>query len=214
MTGMHPQRGNGEFDLSNPFRSFVGTAIKVVSKPSEFFGNIPRSSRLWPPLVFALTCNVIPLLVGTTYSALFFASSENAFAQNVIEFLAAQDSWAKVLLTLLIPPLLLLLLLLIATLVIYVTALILHLLVSIFARQNAGFEATFRVNAYASVVALVSQIPLVGFLASFYGIYLFWTGIQRLHSITARRAGLIVAVPVLFVAGLWISEIAGFVRDL
>ena len=211
---MHSHRSNREFDLSFPLRSFLDTAIKILTKPKEFFENISRGGNLRAPLVFAITCNTIPLLVSALYTAVVSLASGDVIAQNVREFLAAQESWVAVLLALLIPPLILLLTILIAALIVYIVALILHLLVTIFVRPNAGFEATFRVNAYASVVTLANQIPLVGILASLYGIYLFWTGVQQLHPATARQATLVVIVPILYVVGTQTFVVVDVLRNL
>ena len=117
---MDPHRSNREFDLSSPFRSFVGTVIEVLTNPKEFFENVPRGGSLRAPLVFAVACNTIPLLVSALYAAVLSSASGDTVAQNVREFLAAQESWVAVLLVLLIPPLVLLLTVLVSVLIVYI----------------------------------------------------------------------------------------------
>ncbi len=72
-----------------------------------------------------------------------------------------------------------------------------HLFVLLFVRPaNAGFEATFRVVSYASVVLLVSWIPIVGIVALIYGVILHILGIREVHSTSTGTAALVVLIPV------------------
>jgi hypothetical protein len=61
--------------------------------------------------------------------------------------------------------------------------------------RNSGFEATFRVGAYAAVTSLVSWIPFIGWIASLYGIYLGIVGIREVHTTTTGKAALVVLIP-------------------
>ncbi|MFL5992143.1 MAG: YIP1 family protein, partial [Rubrobacteraceae bacterium] len=73
---------------------------------------------------------------------------------------------------------------------------ILHLLVMlIVGSRNSGFEATFRVVAYAAVTSLVSWIPFIGAILSLYGIYLGIVGIREVHNTTTGKAALVVLIP-------------------
>jgi hypothetical protein len=86
----------------------------------------------------------------------------------------------------------------------FVGAGILHLLVLLLVRPtNAGFEATFRVVAYAFVTLLVtwlSVIPILGVLVSLavtvYAIFLHVVGIREAHATTTGKAALVVLIPV------------------
>src|SRR5215217_1765159 len=54
--------------------------------------------------------------------------------------------------------------------------------------NNTGYEATFRVAAYSSVVYLVSWIPVLGWIVgAIYGIYLGVVGIRAVHGTTTGR---------------------------
>ena len=61
--------------------------------------------------------------------------------------------------------------------------------------RNSGFEGTFRVGAYSSVTSLVSWIPVIGSIASLYGIYLAIVGIREVHNTTTGKAALVVLIP-------------------
>ena len=85
----------------------------------------------------------------------------------------------------------------------FIGAGIIHLLVMLLVRPNSGFEATFRVGAYASVTQLVSWLSvipilgiLVGLVVALYGLFLCIVGIREVHSTTTGRAALVVLVPI------------------
>src|SRR4028118_402872 len=55
----------GDYDLSDPVGSFVNIVGRVVLQPRTFFAELPRQGGLLGPLVFALVCiEVSVLLVG------------------------------------------------------------------------------------------------------------------------------------------------------
>lgn len=54
---------------------------------------------------------------------------------------------------------------------------------------QALFTATFRIIAYASLMDIVAGIPVLGFIASFYGLYLIFIGLQEIHQLKPRQAG-------------------------
>ena len=67
---------------------------------------------------------------------------------------------------------------------------VLHLVIVRFCQGRAGFEATFRVNAYASFVQLLQAIPsIILALAAFvYGTYLVVIGLSAVHRVPVRQA--------------------------
>jgi hypothetical protein len=54
---------------------------------------------------------------------------------------------------------------------------------------QAQFEATFRIIAYASLMDTVAWVPALGIIASFYGLYLIFVGLQDIHKLKPRQAG-------------------------
>jgi hypothetical protein len=59
---------------------------------------------------------------------------------------------------------------------------------------RAGFEATFRVVAYAAAPSVVSVVPLLGLLAGVWSAYLVVRGLERVHELDATRAVLTVII--------------------
>jgi hypothetical protein len=55
----------GDYDLSDPLNSFVDVVRRVVLQPTAFFSGLPRQGSLLGPLLFALICiEVSVVLVG------------------------------------------------------------------------------------------------------------------------------------------------------
>ncbi|MGI8650186.1 MAG: YIP1 family protein, partial [Rubrobacter sp.] len=70
-----------------------------------------------------------------------------------------------------------------------------HLLVILLIKPNAGFEGSFRVVAYASVVQLVSWIPILGGLLALYSVVLAIFGMREVHGSSTGRAAAVVLIP-------------------
>ena len=80
---------------------------------------------------------------------------------------------------------------------VYLFAVLQHFLVMIFVRQREDYDVTLLAYAYASALALLSWVPIVGYLASLYGLYVTMLGIRELHGTSTTRAFLAVLVPLL-----------------
>jgi hypothetical protein len=70
----------------------------------------------------------------------------------------------------------------------------LHLLATRAFGGCASFAATFRIIAYSSVTDLAAWVPFLGTIVSLYGIYLMFLGLQELHQLKQRQAGLAVII--------------------
>jgi len=69
----------------------------------------------------------------------------------------------------------------------------------------APFAATFRIIAYSSVTDLAAWIPFIGSIASLYGIYLMFLGLQEIHQLKPRQAGLAVIIIMAVALGMGIA---------
>ena len=79
-----------DYDLSDPINSFVDVVRRAVLQPSAFFAGLPRQGSFLNPLVFALICTEISvLLVGLLslidvpggINSLFGASGDQGFLE-------------------------------------------------------------------------------------------------------------------------------------
>jgi hypothetical protein len=170
--------GGSEFDYRDPVQSFIGAVRSLVTAPAAFFRGLAGHSDLVNPLIFALICYEI-------YTIL------NALLR--LAGVGTDIGFGSFLATIILAPLF-------AAIGLFIGAGILHLLVMLLVGSgNAGFAATFRVSSYSSVSSLVSWIPIIGWIASLYGIYLAIVGVREVHNTTTGRAALVVLIPAIVV---------------
>jgi hypothetical protein len=180
----------GEFDYSDPVQSFINAVRGVVTAPVGFFRGIRREGDFVNPLIFALICYEVSAILSGLL-ALMGVFGGRGFGSFLVSLIVAP---------------------IFAAIGLFIGAGILHLLVMlIVGSRNSGFEGTFRVGAYSSVTSLVSWIPVIGWIASLYGIYLAIMGIREVHNTSTGKAALVVLIPavVLFLLALLIIAAVG-----
>jgi hypothetical protein len=178
----------GDYDLSDPVNSFVEVLRRVVLQPTAFFAGLPRQGSLLGPLVFALICiEVSVILVGLLtflgvpggVTWLFGVRDDQGFLAFVGGLVIAPIAGAVG---------------------VFLTALVMHLLVILVVGSgHSGFGATFRVVAYSSVTSLLGWLPFVGWIFSLYRLFLATVGIREMHATTTGRALLVVLLPAILI---------------
>ena len=178
----------GDYDLSDPLNSFVDIVRRVVFQPTAFFAGLPRQGTFLNPLVFALICiEISVILVGLLtflgvpagITSLFGARGNQGFLAFLGGLVLAPIAGAVG---------------------VFLTALVTHLLVILVVRSgHSGFGATFRIVAYSSVTSLVGWIPFIGWIFSLYRLYLATVGIREMHGTTTGRALLVVLLPAILI---------------
>jgi hypothetical protein len=169
--GMSASPG-GEFDYRDPVQSFIRTVRNVVTAPAGFFRGIIGNNDLVNPLIFAIICYEVAAILG-----------------GLIALVSGQRGFGAFLSSLVLAPIF-------AAIGLFIGAGILHLLVMlIIGSRNAGFAGTFRVSAYSSVTSLVSWVPVIGWIASLYGIYLAIVGVREVHNTSTGKAAIVVLIP-------------------
>jgi len=178
----------GDYTLSDPLNSLVEVVRRVVFQPSTFFAGLPRQGSLLSPLVFALVCTEISVLLvglltfldvpgGVTW---LFGARGN---QGLLAFLGG----------LVIAPIA-------GAVGVFLTALVTHLLVILVVGSgHSGFGATFRIVAYSSVTSLAGWLPFIGWIFSLYRLYLATVGIREMHATTTGKALLVVVLPAILI---------------
>jgi hypothetical protein len=163
-----------EFRYTDPVQTFIATVQTVVLRPVDFFRSILRRGDLINPLIFAIICYEVSAILGGLLRLVGIGANQG-FGSFIASIILAP---------------------IFAAIGLFIGAGILHLLVMlIVGSRNSGFEATFRVGAYAAVTSLVSWIPLIGWILSLYGIYLGIVGIREMHNTTTGKAALVVLIP-------------------
>lgn len=198
----------GEFNLSDPVQSFISTVRGVVLNPVGFFRGMRKSGDFVNPLVFAVIC----AFIGGTLSGIFqliFPPSLPPALQNLQGDLppeaqqqfedaqaAAAPGIGDLLFSMFLTPVF-------VALGLFIGAGILYLLIMlIIGQSNSGYEATFRLAAYASITQLISwvaPIPYVGglisFLAGLYAFFLIAIGVREVHATTTGKAAIVALIP-------------------
>ncbi|CAN5730677.1 hypothetical protein BH18ACT11_BH18ACT11_14530 [soil metagenome] len=194
-TGAPPPRVSGaatggDFDYRNLGPSFVQTAREVLFNPVGFFRAIRREGDFLNPLIFAVICSLISAVIGGVLGFVISLATGNGIG----------GSLAGLISTIIFTP--------IGTAIgLFIGAAIYHLLVLLIVRpSHQGFEATFRVVAYASVLQLFSWlavIPILGILiviaVAIYNVVLSVLGIREMHATTTGRAVAVVLIPVVVI---------------
>jgi hypothetical protein len=90
----------------------------------------------------------------------------------------------------------------------FITAGLMHLILTRLLGARGSYEAALRVNAYAAAVNLVSWIPLVGAFLELYRVYVITVGLGIVFQLPARKAFLAVALTIalLMLAALGIGQ--------
>jgi hypothetical protein len=162
-------------------QSFISTARGVALDPANFFRGIQRQGDFISPLVFALICAAVAAVLGAIIGFLFTLVAGNQGIGGA--FIGMIASIVRSLISVAIG--------------LFIGAGIWHLLVMLIVKpSNAGYEATFRVAAYSTVVYLVSWIPILGWLLSLYAIYLGVVGVREVHNTTTGKAAMVVLIPI------------------
>ena len=178
----------GDYELSDPVGGFADVVRRVVLQPQAFFAGLPRQGSLVGPVVFALICTEISVLLVGLLTFLDVPGGATTLVgvggdQGFLAFLGG----------LVVAPIA-------AAVGVFLTALVTHLLVAVVVGSgNSGFGATFRVVAYSSVTSLAGWIPFVGWLFSLYRLYLAIVGIREMHATTTSKALLVLLLPAILV---------------
>jgi hypothetical protein len=199
-SGGSPQGGGGpspgpsrsaaaaEFRYTDPIQTFIATVQAVVLRPVDFFRGILRQGDFINPLIFAIICYEVAAILGGLLRLIGVGATNQGLGGFIASIIFAP---------------------IFAAIGLFIGAGILHLLVMlIVGSRNSGFEATFRVGAYAAVTSLVSWIPFIGGILALYGIYLGIVGIREMHNTTTGKAALVVLIPVAIIFLLVLALIA------
>jgi hypothetical protein len=180
----------GDYDLSDPVGSFAGVVRRVVLQPVGFFAGLPRRGNLLNPLIFALICTEISVVLG---GLLGLAGVGSGFVAGYGFQVPEDQGFGGFLGSVVLAPIG-------GAGSVFVLAGVAHLLVRlVVGAANSGFASTFRVASYAAVTSLVTWVPIIGGLLGLYGIYLSVVGIREMHGTTTGKALLVVLIPFLVV---------------
>jgi hypothetical protein len=164
---------------------FYLTVKDVLLIPGRFFGRMPTRIGLVQPLLFAVIMGVIAAFFHWMWT----------LAGSSLQILV-KDNLAEVLRGPLVSAVLFVLSPVTAAVSLVVAAGLLHLGLIICGGNRLGFEATFRVAAYAEAASILSILPFCGVvLGTLYGLAVTVVGLHRVHDIDPWRALLALLLP-------------------
>jgi hypothetical protein len=165
-----------------------------LTAPDSFFRRLPVTGGIGDPLFYGLIVSYIGLLAATLYSAVFDATFGSSFGNfgdrpELARLLPFIQGGVGIVVRLIVGPI---------SIVIgfFIWAGILHLLLLAFGGGGRGFEATFRVVAYASTTSLIAIVPICGSLVGpIYGIVVTIIGLSAVHGDSKGKAAAAVLLP-------------------
>jgi len=181
------------------------TAKQATFSPRAFFRNTVTEGGLREPLAFGILFGSIGLMLELFWQ---FVAGEGSLSSIQLDFMGDYGTslvfWAAAVLC----PLA-------ATLMICVTSLVLHLLLTVVGGGKKGFEATFRAVCYSQATQCWALIPYAGGLVAtlWLGVVLF-IGIREIHEVSYTRVLIAFLIPaVLVVAVLLAAGVSLFLLD-
>lgn len=196
MNGNAGRRGTTEFAPGRPLASLFATTRDVLLSPRRFFDELPPDGPLWPPVLYFLICYLATTLINLVATTALFAVP--AVFVLVADPPETRPARSALLIIFAVFVLLYLVFAILVAVLFFVSVLLQHAFVFLTAgRDQRGIKATLRLSCYAvgAPVAL-GWIPIVGFLAAFYCIYLYTTALKRVHENSTGRTLGAVLIPV------------------
>lgn len=181
------------------------TARQVTFSPRKYFKNTLTEGGLREPLAFGILFGSIGLMLELFWQ---FVAGEGSLSSIDLGFTGDYGTSLVFLAATVLCPLA-------ATLIIGVTSLILHLLLSVVGGGKKGFEATFRAVCYSQAAQAWALIPYVGGLvATLWLVAVQFIGIREIHEVSYTRVFIAFLIPaVLLVAVLLAAGVSLFLMD-
>jgi len=167
--------------------SIYQTIKEVLFSPVQFFERMPSQVSLAQPLFFAMVLGAVGAFFMWMWS-LTFSSVQMFFDQDWSELLKEPFIYgiffgASPVLTIID---------------VFISAGVTHLCLMVLGGNRLGFEATFRVVAYAQAVSILTLLPFCGVvILEFWFLALVIIGLYKMHDTDLWRAILAVFLPLL-----------------
>ncbi len=174
------------------FRAFFDTMVEVLFHPSRFYSRMPTEGGLIHPLIFAVVMGVLGGMFGLVYQFLamsFFAGmfESQAFGNFSVPMMIGSAIGLPIL----------------TIIGVFIGGGILHVCLMIVRGNRKGFEATFRVIAYAMSTQIFGIIPFLGgAVGAIWALVIEIIGLRESHGISTGRAALAFFLPILVILAL------------
>jgi len=176
--------GTYEFSIKDFIKSFLGVIKTVVTKPSDFFQNMPTTGGYAPPLIFLAVClgvsGILSALFSWSLAALFsyliFYFIFSFIAAGVLNFIAQQFFEGK--------------------------------------GAYEGIYRVVAYAGVVQLVGWLPFVHGIFFIVTFcvgiYGLYLQVVGVEKVHQITAGQAvvTVLITLAVFAIMSILVSSVA------
>ena len=177
------------------------TAKQVVFSPRTFFRHTASEGGLWEPLAFGILFGSIGLMLELFWQ---FLMGEGGLSSIEIDFIGDYGTSIVFLAAAILCPLA-------ATVMICMTSLIVHLLLTVVGGARNGFEATFRAVSYSQATQFWALIPYVGgVIATLWLVVVQIIGIREIHGVSYTRVLIAFLIPVVLVVGVVMAVALSF----
>jgi hypothetical protein len=181
------------------------TAKQVAFSPRAFYRHTAAEGGVWEPLAFGILFGSIGLMLELFWQ---FVTGEGGLSSIQINLMGDYGTSLVFLAATILCPLA-------ATVMICMTSLIVHLLLTVVGGAKNGFEATLRAVSYSQATQLWALIPYVGGLvATLWQVVVQTIGIREIHEVSYTRVLIAFFIPVaLVVVVLMAVGISFFLLD-
>jgi len=185
--------------------NYINTWKEVMLRPSDFYRSMPKVGGYADPLIFAAISFIIyglltALLAGLFGRGMYMGGMYDGMYGGMYNG-AGEFSLFTILTTVIVLP--------VAGIIsLFIEAAILYIIYKVLGGKGS-YEGTMRFVSYATAVLVVSWIPLVGWIAGLYGIYLYIVGGMHVHNVSMGKSAIAILLPTILVFILMALVMAG-----
>jgi hypothetical protein len=188
--------------------AFFRTIKEVLFAPTEFFKKMPVSSGLAPPLFYGVILTFVAQLIAILLQFTLFnpmgSFPEMEGMEGMGEGFQLFQTTSIIISAILMP--------IMITIVLFIASAVFHICLLIVGAGKRGFEATFRVLAYAGSTQVFAILPVVGgIIIFFYNIVLCTIGFREAHRTTTGRALIAVLLPIIVFGILFVLMVLAII---
>jgi hypothetical protein len=164
--------------------AYIQTATRCLMNPADFFAKLPPEGGYWSPILFGAMSAAVAVLFNTLWYQLW----HGGFGVFSLIWVFIGMCFVFLLSVIFIP------------ISMFAWSLAVHGTLLALRGGQSGFQTTFRVTAYSMVTTVFSAIPVVGTIASLWGLYLSAVGLRETHETSMGKAAGAVLIPFAVVA--------------
>lgn len=172
------------------------TAKQVAFSPRAFFRHTAAEGGVKEPLAFGILFGSLGLMLELFWQ---FLAGEESLSSIQVNFMGGYGTSLVFLAAAIICPLA-------ATVMICMTSLIVHLLLTVVGGGKKGFEATLRAVSYSQATQFWALVPYVGgLIATLWLVVVQIIGIREIHDVSYTRVLIAFLIPVALVVAVLVT---------